>query len=468
MRKALLFLLLYGSCSLLNAQYAGTWYGILEAGGQQIPLDLELTETADGYTGGLLSPLQSPQRVPFSSLRVAGDSLWAEVDFLSMNFVGSFQRDQLTGTFRQGTFSTALTFQAEATPAYQQLLDTEEKPARPQDPTEFPYLREAVTFPSGAEAVTMAGELTLPKDAPPKAAVILITGSGPQNRNQDLGPSINHRPFLVISDWLTRQGYAVLRYDDRGTGESTGDFSTATSEDFAVDAAGALRFLRQRFGGSAIPIGLAGHSEGGMIAPMVVAAGEAVDFLILLAAPGLSIDTLMVEQRKLINQSTPADEPVLSAVSTFVKAHRDMADEAFRSGLRDTIISVIPSLPDTLQVSIIDPAAFADTYVSGLASPWIRYFLAYEPTANLSEVKVPVLALSGERDTQVSPRNLDAIETTLKATGNPDVTAVLVPGANHLLQPAESGLPEEYGQIETTVDENVLTLISEWLEQRFN
>ncbi|WP_116107444.1 alpha/beta hydrolase [Lewinella sp. IMCC34191] len=451
----------------LSAQYAGHWFGVLEAGAQRIPLDLELAEADGQYTGGLLSPTQSSMPIPLSTVATDGDSLQFAVASVSMQFAGSLEGDSLEGSFRQGGFSAPLTFFREPSAAYTVLLAPDEIRPRPQEPTDFPYLQQAVTFVGGGEGVSLAGELTLPEDGSPRAALVLISGSGPQDRNQDLGPSINHRPFLVLSDRLTRAGYAVLRYDDRGVGASTGDFAAATSVDFAADAAAAIRFLRQRLGDQDLPIGLAGHSEGGMIAPMVAAGDEAVDFVILLAAPGLPIDTLMAEQRRAISGSTPPNEAVLATVAAYVKAHPDLADTVFRSGLRDTIIDRIPSLPESFRESITDRDAFAATYVNSLSGPWMRYFLAYDPTANLSTLHVPVLAINGERDTQVTPRNLEAIEATLAAAGNPDVTVRLVPEVNHLLQPADTGLPSEYGQIETTVDEGVLTMITDWLKARF-
>ncbi|PPK88553.1 hypothetical protein CLV84_1521 [Neolewinella xylanilytica] len=468
MRIPVAFLLFLLTTSAVRAQVSGNWYAILEAGGRQIPLDLEITETPEGYTGGLLSPAQSDVRIPLSSVVVNADSILFEVSNFAIRFAGMQSEEKLTGTFWQGAFSAPLTWTRDRPAAYTSLLTPEEAIPRPQEPTEFPYQREAVSFPGGAPGVTLAGELTLPTSATPKAAVVLVSGSGPQDRNEYLGPSINHRPFLVLSDRLTRNGYAVLRYDDRGVGESSGDFAAATSLDFAGDATAALRFLHERFTEDELAIGLVGHSEGGMIAQIVAAEPEQADFIILLAAPGLPIDELMADQRRLLGSVMPSTEPVMAAATSYIKAHPDMDEGAFRRGLRDTIVSVIPALPAPARESIVDAETFAETFANELTSPWMRYFLAHDPLPYLRRISVPVLAVNGEKDTQVSPRNLQGIERALAEAENPDVTAKQLPGLNHLLQPATSGLPAEYGTIATTIDEAALRVVTEWLNQRFD
>ena len=467
MRPTLLVLLLCLFTWELSAQVTGTWYGVLEAGGQRLPLNVEITESAGELEGGLQSPAQHPARIPMTTVVSKGDSLRFAIAAASLRFAGTVAGDSLVGTFHQGGFSTPLRLYRTKPSGYDELVRPAEKAARPQEPTDFPYKREDVRFPGGADSVTLAGELTLPTNGDARAALVLVSGSGPQDRNEDLGPAIDHRPFLVLSDRLTRAGYAVLRYDDRGVGESTGDHASATSADLAEDAAAAVVFLRKRLGNEAPPVGIAGHSEGGMIGPLVAAREPGVDFLVLLAAPGLPIDELMAEQRRLTTGATPQDEPVLAAVTAYVRAHPEQDDTTFRAGLRDTILTVIPTLPTSVRESIEDDATFADTYVSGLSGPWVRYFLAYDPAPTLARVTVPVLAINGEKDTQVSPRNLDAVGEALEGAGNQDVTLRLMPGLNHLLQPAETGLPAEYGEITTTLDESVLQLVVDWLNQRF-
>ncbi len=451
------------------AQIDGNWYAVLQAGPQQIPLDLELRSSPEGLTGSLLSPAQSAVRMPITAAVRNGDSLDIQLSNIGIHYTGVYTEDRLTGTFHQGGFSAPLTFYRRKPEGYDGLLTPIERPVRPQDPTDFPYERESVNFGGGAQEVRLSGELTLPDSGTPHAAILLVSGSGPQNRNEDMGPSINHRPFLVLSDFLTRNGYAVLRYDDRGAAESTGDFQAATSADLADDAAAAFTYLRSRFSGRDLPMGIAGHSEGGMIAPMIAAENDQVDFLILLAAPGLPIDELMTEQRQMLAHSLSPlfSKPVMSAAVAYLKAHPELSPEDFRTGLTDTIVSVIPSLPPNVRQSILDEEVFAQTYVQGISSPWMRFFLAYDPAPALRRVTVPVLAINGLKDTQVSARNLDTIASILKEAGNEDVTTVGFPDLNHLFQPAKTGLPDEYGQIETTLHEDVLQSIVSWLNERF-
>ena len=450
-----------------SAQLTGNWYGILEAGGQRLPLDLELIEVNGALAGGLLSPTQHPDRIPLTTVESTVDSLRFAIAPASIRYAGVVEGDSVTGTIHQGGFSTPLPLYRTKPDGYDELVGPAEKLPRPQEPTDFPYQREDVSFPGGADSVILAGELTLPADADARAALILVSGSAPQDRDEYLGPSVNHRPFLVLSDRLTRAGYAVLRYDDRGVGESTGDYGSATSADLANDAAAAVAFLHERFGAAAPPVGIAGHSEGGMIAPMVAGRDPNVNFLVLLAAPGLPIDELMAEQRKMVGTSPFVNELVLAEATRYIKAHPDQTEDAFRQGLRTAILGVLSSLSTPVRASLGDEETFAESFVSGLSSPWMRYFLAYDPAPTLAQVTVPVLAINGEKDTQVSPRNLDAVGEALERAGNEDVTLRRMPGLNHLLQPADTGLPAEYGEITTTLDESVLELVVDWLNQRF-
>ncbi|WP_420461374.1 alpha/beta hydrolase family protein [Neolewinella sp.] len=447
--------------TLLAAQTGESWYGVLEVPGQQLPLNLELTESS----GSLQSPGQSLQRIPFSTLKRTVDSLFFTVNALQLSYAGKYASDSVIGTFQQATFTTQLIFYREPPAGY--AVDTSTAPAaRPQEPTDFPYVREAITFPGGEDSVTLAGELTLPTDTLPKALLIFVSGSGPQDRNEDLGPAINHRPFLVLSDYLTRRGYGVLRYDDRGIGESTGDFGAATSADFAQDARAALRYLRDQAQFSKVPIGILGHSEGGMIAPMV-AVEDSVNFLVLLAAPGIPIDSLLLDQQRAISGTIAPDESVRRAAYRYAKLHAMQSDTAFVGGLMDTILQLIPSLSTEVRKSIVEPEDFAASYVSGLSSPWMRYFLAFDPADYLERVTVPVLAINGELDRQVTIGNLAAVGAALERAGNEEVTLVAVPGVNHLMQPAETGSPGEYGEIEVTIDPQVLEAIVSWLDARY-
>ena len=445
----------------LSAQPTGKWYALLSAGAQSLPLELDLR--ADG--GTLSSPRQSPAPIPLSDVTVVGDSLSIAVASIGMTFGGRLSGDTLTGIFRQGLFSTPLTFYR--TPPPEDDSGKSGQQPRPQDPTEFPYRRDTVSFPGGGEGVRLSGELTRPEGSS-SAVVVLISGSGPQDRNEELAAPIDHRPFLVLSDHLTRSGYAVLRYDDRGVGESTGSFSAATSADFAEDVAAAVGYLRAREEFAELPLGLIGHSEGGMIAPMVAMASPEIDFLVLLAAPGLPIDSLMLEQRRQLMGGDSPEQPVLRAVYGYAKEHPEQESVAFADGIRRTVGYALPQLDSTFRSAIADTAAFSANFLGMVQTPWMRYFLAFEPATYLEKVTVPVLAINGEKDRQVTAtENLQAIGEALDRAGNDDVTLLELPGLNHLFQPADTGMPAEYGRITTTLDPALLERVTNWLNRRY-
>ncbi|CAH0999320.1 hypothetical protein LEM8419_00618 [Neolewinella maritima] len=446
---------------MVMAQSDQTWYAVLDAGGQQLPLNLEFSDSS----GSLQSPKQTDQRIPLSSVRLTADSLQFTVDALQLRYRGALHPDSIVGVFQQATFATELIFYP-APPAGYDAGPPAAASVRPQDPTDSPYERRSASFPGGAEGVTLTGELTLPSDTLPKALLVLVSGSGPQNRDGELGPPINHRTLLVLGDYLTRHGYGVLRYDERGVAESTGDFGTATTADFAQDAQAAVRYVRQDERFADIPVGIAGHSEGGLIAPMVAAEGV-LDFAVLLAAPGIPTDSLLLDQRRAISGMTAPDEPVLRAVYSYTKEHYREDEQAFRDGLRAVILSVIPSLDSATRRSIVDPADYADTYANLMTPPWMRYFLTVDPADYLQRMTVPVLAINGMLDQQVTIGNLTAVGAALERARNADITLVEVPGVNHLLQPAETGAPGEYGEIEMTISPTVLETIVAWLDERY-
>ena len=447
------------------AQADVTWYGVLDAGGQRIPLNVAIApEGDDGWTGSLQSPGQSPMRIPLSELRVTDDSLRLRVATAGITYVARVSTDSLTGDFQQGGFSAPMTLYRQPSASYRELT-TIDPELRPQDPTDFPYRREQVTFPGGAAGVSLAGELTVPEDAPPRALLVLVTASGPQDRNQDMGPAVNHRPFLVLSDYLTRRGYGVLRYDDRGVGESTGRFAGATSADFAADATEAVRYLRSRGDFANVPVGMAGHSEGGLIGPIAAASGE-IDFLVLLAAPGHPIDSLMRDQRSQLSGTYGAPMEVYhAAAAEYLGRHPSRSEAEVRDGLLDTLTTLAQRQAEAGDGP--GDNSFIIDYARTYSEPWMRYFITYVPADYLRRTTVPVLAINGYRDRQVDVSNLEAISAALERAGNQDYTALPLAGLNHLLQPASTGQPDEYARIETTIDPGLLAALTDWLDARF-
>jgi pimeloyl-ACP methyl ester carboxylesterase len=457
------------------AQVEGDWFAVLDAMGTKMPMKLELSQDDGAWYGAMLDPTKPDRRIEMSRVAFNGQKLDFEVELLGITYNGVKDGNELRGIFNQANVDFDLVFTRHRPEGY----PIDEGPMtirnRMQDPTDFPYSRTAVNFPGGVEGVVMAGELTVPESGVPKALLVLVSGSGPQDRNSYLGSQINHSPFLVLSDYLTRLGYGVLRYDDRGVGESTGDFANATSADLASDAAAAVRYLRGIPGMKKVAIGIAGHSEGGIIAPMVAAEDDQLDFVILLAGPGMPIDSLMLEQRRQVAKSMgmpefaiKRDEPALRAGYAFVKESTLLDQDQFVEGLYSVFEEQLVNLPEALRKSIVDPRAFNAQYVKPLSTPWMRYFIAFNPQDYLQKLTIPILAINGTSDVQVPAMdNLNAISKAMAISGNKDATVLPLLGLNHLFQPSETGALSEYGTIETTFDPAALKVVGDWLEERF-
>jgi pimeloyl-ACP methyl ester carboxylesterase len=440
----------------------GGWGGALEVQAIRLRLTLQVADSAGTLTARFVSVDQGNSTFP-ASVAVRGDSAVFTAAQIGATYravlVG---RDTLRGEWMQGAGTLPMTMVrgAEANMVLR-------RPQNPRPP--FPYRSEEVTVQS-VSGVRLAGTLTLPAGDGPHPAVLLVTGSGPQDRDETL---LGHKPFLVLSDHLTRAGIAVLRLDDRGVGGSTGDFAAATSEDFARDAAAAVRWLRARAEVADDRVGIVGHSEGGVIAPMVAAQGPAVAFVVLLAGPGMPSAELLVMQGALISRAGGATELEVERTSAlqremFAAIVQTADSTALHAQLRQITARFQASLtPEERARSDASDATF-DAAVSALISPWFRWFMRYDPIPALRATRVPVLALNGALDLQVpADENLGGIERTLRAAGNPDVTVEKLPGLNHLFQTARTGAPSEYAEIEETMSPVVLQRVSGWILERF-
>lgn len=353
---------------------------------------------------------------------------------------------------------------------------------RPQEPkAPFPYKSEDVTITVGTpnaspgpegepKGHTLSGTLTIPEGKGPFPGVILVSGSGPQDRDEQL---LGHKPFLVLADHLTRKGIAVLRYDDRGVGQSTGDFAKGTSDDLAEDALAAIKFLASRPDVNPAQVGIVGHSEGGLIAPMVAATSDVPKFLVLLAGPGMPGADLLVLQGRLISEAggVSKEDAARNAESSrkLLEMIREgkSADEV-RAAFRQAIEEELATGPRTKDTPAEERAKQAEEMAtqqaSALSSPWMKRFLQIDPTIALAKVKVPVLALNGEKDLQVPPKeNLAGIEQALKAGGNTRFTMKELAGLNHLFQTCTTGSPSEYADISETFAPAALQAVSDWI-----
>lgn len=345
---------------------------------------------------------------------------------------------------------------------------------RPQEPEPpYPYYEQEVFFLNEKDRVLLAGTLTLPQSKGPFPAVVLITGPGPQDRDDGM---FGHKPFLVLADHLTRLGIAVLRVDDRGVGKSTGSFNEATSEDFASDALAGIEYLKTRTEIAHEKIGLLGHSEGGLVAPMVAAQSRDVAFVVMMAAPGLKGEQTVVGpggadckggwmSDELIAENRTAQERIFA----IIKQERDpgVSETKIRKEaevFRELAARIKIEAPESEKKTAEAVAAAIESQTSLFLSRWFRFYLMYDPGIALMKVKCPVLALNGEKDTQVPAKeNLEAIREALESGGNKDYTIRMLPNVNHLFQTAETGAISEYEQIEETLSVVALDTVSNWI-----
>ena len=443
-----------------GARVAGTWEALLGASGMKLRLELVVRDSAGALTGSMRS-IDQGGAVAHANIAAAGDSLTVDVPEWHIGYGGVLAAagDSLHGMFTQGGTSMPLAFGRASAPV----------PAeRPQDPKPpFPYATTDVTVAS-VPGVTLAGTLIMPPGKGPFPAVVFVTGSGPQDRDEAL---MGHRPFLVIADYLARHGSASFRYDDRGVAKSTGSFDKATSADFSQDAEAAVHYVMHVKGIASNHVGILGHSEGGLIGPMVAARSRDVAFLVLMSGPGVPGDSILLLQGRLIAIATgtppeAADKATASQrlLVEAVAQSRDSLDAVARlAKAKDSILASVPNDKRAAAEAQLDQA------MPQLESPWFRYFLHYDPRPVLRRVHVPVLALGGSLDLQVPAReNLAAIDTALRAGGNRDYRVEELPKLNHLFQTATTGAPTEYAAIDETVAPAALDTIATWINAHFH
>jgi alpha/beta superfamily hydrolase len=452
-------------CSAYAQSIIGDWYGNLSVKGITIPLVFHVTKSGETYTTLMDSPNQGAKGLITDKTTFVNNELFVDASKYGIKYTGSYLADSnaVKGTFSQGGMQLPLTLITKQT-AVAPLS------ARLQDPKSFPYKQEQVTFENAKANVKLAGTLTLPASGKVSKVAVLISGSGPQNRNEEI-VQYNHRPFLVWSDWLTRQGIAVLRYDDRGVGESTGNFQAATSADFAQDVEAAVAYLQSRPDMKGVKIGLIGHSEGGLIAPIVASHNTAIEFIVLLAAPGIKITDLMVQQTADQTRLTGASDKIVklnaatnSKVYNAVAANKDISQKELEAKLASLLTEEWKKYPSgALGKAKLEDLISASTKM--VTTPWFRYFLGMDPTVYLTKVKCPVLALNGTLDMQVNDKvNLAGIGNSLQKAGNAKHQEISMPGMNHFFQKVQTGSVAEYGKVEETVNPLALQKVSDWIK----
>lgn len=453
MKKAVFFVMaILSSFIMVGQEISGQWNGVIKLPGQQFRVVFNISKTETGYASTMDSPDQGVNGIPFTKTSFENSIVKLEIPSALIVYEGMLNKDDnIVGNFVQRGQSFPLNLSKGR---------TEEKAVlRPQEPKKpYPYYSEEVSFQNQTDKNVLAGTLTLPKKEGHFPAVILITGSGPENRDEEL---FGHKPFLVLADYLTKKGIAVLRFDDRGVAKSTGNFKSATTMDFARDVQAGVDYLKSRKEIDKSKIGLIGHSEGGVIAPIVAGNSKDIDFVVLLAGTGIRGDKLMLLQKEKIERQMGVPENEIKKGQEIFKGAYDiiLASSSGDNNLK-------PKINNYFKLKYEDK--MSEQQISGLAAqitdPWMVYFLKFDPSSALEKVKCPVLAINGDKDLQVpADVNLEAIKKALAKGGNTKTTAKVLPNLNHLFQECKTGLPDEYGTIEQTFSPIALEGISKWI-----
>lgn len=461
MKKIILFILTIPTVlSVYGQDITGPWNGILKVQGMQLRIVFHINQSDEGYSATMDSPDQGAYGIPATSASYENSELVINIANLGAEYKGILGiNDSITGTFTQMGYSFPLNLTRE--------IPEKEAMIRPQEQVEpYSYYVEDISFENTRDNIVLAGTLTMPEKEGLFPAVILISGSGPQNRDEEI---YGHKPFLVLADHLTKNGIAVLRFDDRGTGESTGDFTIATSTDLATDVESAIKYLQTRQEINKKHIGLIGHSEGGIIAPMVAAKYKEINFIVLLAGTGIPGDQLLLMQQELLLKARGISDKDLQSAKVFTEGAYQLIIEtkntdSLKSELTTYYKQNANNFPNALKPEGISEDDMIALQVNQLSSPWIIFFIKYDPVPALEKVKCPVLAINGGKDIQVpADVNLKAIENALKKGGNQNVTTKELPGLNHMFQECETGLPGEYSEIEQTFSPTALSEITNWI-----
>jgi len=459
----LTLLLLTVQNQIFSQSIEGDWNGALNISGVQLRLIFHIEQTENGLKGTMDSPDQGAKGLPVSTISFKNSILMLSMKQIGMEYQGTLSGDSIIGKFTQMGAKLPLNLYRKA--IEKTTLIRSQEPKKP-----YNYYVEEVTFKNTKDGNTLAGTLTLPNKTEKTPVVVLISGSGAQNRDEEL---MGHKPFLVIADYLTSNGIGVLRFDDRGTGSSTGDYNSATTADLANDAEAAVAYLMTRNQVDKKNIGLIGHSEGGIIAPMVAAKNKNVAFIILLAGPGLRGDKILGLQTVAVAKANGASDELVERMLKFNKGSYELVlnsndKEKLKTDLENYLQKAFKENPNFApDLSTEQLNSYIYTTVAQMTSPWMKYYIKYDPYTTLTKLKIPVLALNGAKDTQVAPKeNLNAIRKAFDESGNKKLTTIELPNLNHLFQESTTGSPTEYPKIEQTFSPIALEQMNSWIHKQ--
>lgn len=467
------------SATTFSQKILGDWEGTLQIQGNSLPIIFHISkDSADKYVATFDSPKQKTFNNPCSEVILKADSVILMMPVIKGKYAGKISKDnlQLTGNFYQGSNYLPLSLNKSNGQAATKKINRPQTPLPP-----FSYKSEDVEYDNANKSIHFGATFTVPLPepntdnikAPVYPTVLLITGSGPQDRDENI---LEHKPFAVIADYLTRQGIAVLRVDDRGKGKTTVNFTTSTTFDFAQDVEAGINYLKSRQDVDTFNIGLIGHSEGGMIAPMVASRRKDIGFIILLAGPGINVLDMMEQQSADVmasigNSKTDIDlyRPLYRNLITVIINAKDTATAAkkaiavFKKWQKGKSAATLKSTTGVeAEKDIFD---FTNGFVKQLSNPWTSNFIKMNPQNYLAKTNCPVLALNGEKDIQVAAKpNLAGIKTALKKNKNTHFTTMEMPGLNHLFQHCKKCSADEYGELEETFDTAALKIILDWIK----
>lgn len=455
-------------------QLSGKWFGDLVINPNfKLTIAFEINAlTNGGYDAVMHSVDQKSYNITVDKISAVGDSILMEVKMLATVFSGQLVKDSFSGqkTKLKGIFGKpgVQALQLNMTKCEEFPFHIAKRPQEPKKP--YPYHSENVSFKNANKGISLKGTFTKPFGSVNAPAVVLISGSGPSDRNQTI---FGHKIFLVIADYLTRNGFAVLRYDDRGAGESEGSFRNATVRDHAEDASFAINYLKSRYDVDSSRIGILGHSLGAEIAPIVATINSSTAFIVMMAGSAISLREVIFEQCDAVYTSLGASKVAIALNREILESTMDI----FKKSVNDSVAKVdikrnlasfdqrVAALDqaDREKIGLSSPLKLSD--YSNLLMPLMRYDLFHIPAETLKNVKCPVFALMGDKDIQVLPYNLSLIEQALISGGNKRVTSKLYKNRNHLLQDCTTGEVSKYGDIEDTISEEVIYDIIDWLKR---
>ncbi len=446
--------------TVFSQEITGDWYGQIDIQGTKLKISFHIKQDNGVYTTTMDSPDQKAFGIPTDKTDVINNTITVVLKSAMINYKGTLKGDKIKGSFTQNGMAFPLDLSHKKVKS--------KKKVRPQTPKKpYSYKNEEVSFVNKqANNIKLAGTLTLPNNVEKPAVAILISGSGPQNRDSEV---LGHKPFLVIADYLTKNGIAVLRYDDRGVSKSEGTQKNATSADFATDVQAAINYLKTRTDINTTKIGLIGHSEGGFIAPMVASKNKDVAFIVLLAGTGVDgAEVLITQSKKMMELSKLPQNYINYKNEMFHEMYKLVKEtnnnDELKSALTTYLNSAKKNAPESVKNELTNQ--LIKMQVQTLTMPWMTYFVRTNPQQFLKKTTCPVLALNGAKDFQVLPKlNLNGIEKGLKR--NKDVTITVLANLNHLFQTCETGAFSEYANIEETFSPKALSIISKWINSRF-